>query len=503
MKIGRWAGLLAVAAFLSGCGDFWEAPGGNTSFSLLNSGSITVPQNSSGSVTVTVTPANSFTGSVTLTCAVTTPAAGATSSTDPTCSFSTSSVSITGTTPGTSTMTVDTSSSTPTGAYDITVTGVSGSSAETTVVCVEVGTGTCSSTSSSSGNFYILSETSLAGYSIQNGTLTAISGSSFTLSGASAMAISGNYLWVAADGYITPYQISNTGALTQESQISAFTDISGVGALQVDPSGTWLLDASYSGLLYAFPITSSGTYDTSRNIQANMSLASQSVQPGGITISPSGSTNPIVAVALKTNGTQVFPFNSGDAAPIGTAYTWGASHNPTITPYGGSKAAAIAVAIDPKNRFLYIGETNAFSPSTNSGALRVYSTGSTMNEISYTGTASGSTPYAPLGTGPNSILPMASGNYLYVASNQSSGAGAIAGYSVSGSGLTALSGTDTTGTEPQGLAEDSTGSYVMAVSTSGTLFDGYSFTSSSGALGSSPVTSTTIPSAPIAIVAVP
>jgi 6-phosphogluconolactonase (cycloisomerase 2 family) len=98
---------------------------------------------------------------------------------------------------------------------------------------------------------------------------------------------------------------------------------------------------------------------------------------------------------------------------------------------------------------------------------------------------------------------MASGNYLYVASNQSSGAGAIAGYSVSGSGLTALSGTDTTGTEPQGLAEDSTGSYVMAVSTSGTLFDGYSFTSSSGALGSSPVTSTTIPSAPIAIVAVP
>ena len=24
MKIGRWAGLLAVAAFLSGCGDFWE-----------------------------------------------------------------------------------------------------------------------------------------------------------------------------------------------------------------------------------------------------------------------------------------------------------------------------------------------------------------------------------------------------------------------------------------------------------------------------------------------
>ena len=92
---------------------------------------------------------------------------------------------------------------------------------------------------------------------------------------------------------------------------------------------------------------------------------------------------------------------------------------------------------------MYIGETAAFSSNTNSGALRVYAIGSnSLSELSY------SAPYAPTGTGPHAILPDSSGSYVYVASWQSGSAGVITGYSVTTSGLTALSTTAATGTQP-------------------------------------------------------
>jgi 6-phosphogluconolactonase (cycloisomerase 2 family) len=89
---------------------------------------------------------------------------------------------------------------------------------------------------------------------------------------------------------------------------------------------------------------------------------------------------------------------------------------------------------------------------------------------------------------------------VYAASWQSSSAGEITGYSVTTSALTALSSTVTTGTQPQSLAEDSNESYVLAVSTSGTEFDAYTF-DSTGQLDSSLTGSTA--SAPIAVVAAP
>jgi 6-phosphogluconolactonase (cycloisomerase 2 family) len=501
MKMGRWVGLLAAAVLVTGCGDFWQAPGGNssTSFTLTNSGAITISSGSTtGTSTITVTPGSSFTGTVTLTCAVTTAPSNATS---PTCDVSSTSLTFSSATAQTSTLTATTTSSTTTGIYDITVTGVSNSIAETTKVCVAVGVSSsgCTTTASSSGNFYILNSTSIAGYSISSGTLNQISGSSFTLSGALVMAIDpfGSYLWVATTGGITPYAInSSTGALTQGSAISAFNDPE-VGALQVDPSGKWLLDASLSGTLYAFPITTSGTEDTNRSIQQNSQLISTSngALVHGIAISPSGSTNPIVAVALGTSGTQVFPFISGNASPIGTAYSFGQSNSPTLTPYGSS-GGAVAVAIDPSNRLLYIGETTAFSGSTtNSGALRVFTIGNgTLNEFTY------STPYAPLGTGPQAILPISTGDYVYVASWQSN---VITGYSVTASALTALTSTVPTGTQPVGLTEDGTGSFVLTVNKGGSpYFDAFTFdATTTGKLDPSVTGSTG--TGPIAIAAVP
>jgi 6-phosphogluconolactonase (cycloisomerase 2 family) len=284
---------------------------------------------------------------------------------------------------------------------------------------------------------------------------------------------------------IIPFTIdTTTGGLTQGS---TFGDQLGE-ALAVDPSGKWLLEASDAGTLLAYPITSTGAGDTTRSIQTTANLAGVSVQPGGIAISPNGG---LVAVALGQAGTEMFPFNAANTAPIGTAY-------PVKGPYGGSSGAAIAVAVDPQSRLLYIGETAAFpSSQTNSGALRVFTIGTnSVTELSY------AAPYAPAGTGPHAILPISTGGFVYAASWQSASTGVITGYSVTATGLTALTSTVSTGTQPYGLAEDSTHSYVLAVSSLGNTFNAFTLDSGgSGQLTSSFAGSPVL--SPIAIAAVP
>ena len=496
MKIGRWIGLLAAATLLAGCGDFWQAPSSSSSFSLSsNPTSLTVGLSTTSSAsTITVTPASSFTGTVSLTCAITTSLSNATA---PTCNLGSSSLTFSSSTQQTTTLTATTGSGTTLGAYTFTVTGVSGSVAATTTVCVEVGTGTCSTTAGTSGKFYILNSSALAGYSISSGSLNLISNSSFTLTGASAIAVDpNNHLWVATSTGITPYTInSSTGALTQGNPISAFND-QVVGALEVDPSGKWLIDASKLGYLYAYPITTSGTQDTSRSIQSNILLASTTVAPGGIAISPSGSTNPIIAVAEGTAGTQIFSFNSGNSSPISVPSN-------TFTPYGQSGVAqSVAVAFDPSNQFLYIAETNGFPSSTtgDTGALRVFAiSASKVAEISYPNTSSSTTPYASGGTNPHAILAYSNG-YVYVANYQGTGNGVVTEFLLSAStpSLTLQSNTVPTSAGPYGMTVDSTGDYVLVVNNLGTSplsvftfdatttgkLDTYSL---SGSLGASPV----------------
>jgi 6-phosphogluconolactonase (cycloisomerase 2 family) len=479
--------MLLLPLCLAGCKGFWDQSGSN--FALTNSGTISVSAGatSGNTSTISVTPSNSFTGTVALACAVTTSPSSAASPV--TCSLSPSSVTISSTAAQTATLTASTTSATTTGAYEITVTGTSGSASATTNVCVAVGTSSsnCSS-ASTSGNFYILGSSSISGYTINAGSVTALSNSFYSnLTGASAIAINpnGGSLYVAVTGDIFLYSINTTtGALTQQS--ATFGDPV-PGAIQVDPSGRWLLDASATGTLYAFPITSSGTLDTSRTVQT-IALAGTSVQPGGIAISPNGA---LVVVALGSTGTEAFPFAAGSNSPIGNPYS------NLLTPYGRSAGSAVAVAIDPQSRFLYIGETAAFpNSSSNSGALRVFKIGTnSLTEFSY------STPYAPTGTGPHAILPIATGGYVYVASWQSGSTGVITGYSVTTSSLTPLSTTSATGVQPYGLVEDSTGNFLLAVSNSGTTFSAYTMDSSTGQL-STAVTSSPVSNA-VGIVAAP
>jgi 6-phosphogluconolactonase (cycloisomerase 2 family) len=481
---------MAATTLLAGCGNFWEAPNNSTtSFTLTPSGTIVVAQGSSNTETITVTPGSSFTGTVTLSDTMTGPST-ATSATDPTITYSSSSLTFSSTTAQSPTLTVAASSSTPIGAYTVTVTGVSGSVAASTKFCVAVGVTTSSCTSTaSSGKFYILNDSSLTGYTISSGTMTAISG---TLTNgfvnATAMAISsgGNYLFVASNGGITPFTVdTSTGALTKGT---AF-DTSGttIGSLAVDPAGRWLLAASTDGYLYAYPLTS-GTYTSGSTVYHQaLNLGSGALYPNGIAISPSGySGADIVAVAMGPTGTGLFTFTSSETSgPLSEEWT------KILSPIGSS-GAAVAVAIDPQNRLLYIGETSAYTTSGYEGALRVYNIKSSkVDEFTYT------TAYAPAGTGPHAILPSKDGIYVYAASWDSD---KITGYSVSTSALTALSSTIDTGTEPNGLVEDSTGGFLLGISYGGSpTFDAYSL--SGGTLTLSTPDSTI--STPVAIVAAP
>ena len=120
------------------------------------------------------------------------------------------------------------------------------------------------------------------------------------------------------------------------------------------------------------------------------------------------------------------------------------------------------MAVDPTERLFYIGETQAVNDS---GGLRVFN----YSSLSGTLTQASGSPIASGGLSPNAILPIASGEYVYVANGQgNTGSGNIAWFPISASGTTytvAAGSTIAGGIQPIGLAEDSDDNFVLAVST--------------------------------------
>lgn len=471
MNIRNWAKLaLAASLLLAGCKGFWDLPAGSSSFTLSNSGNITVSPGSSSTGTVTVTPTNSFSGTVSLTCAITTSPSSATS--PATCSLSPTSVSISGTTAESSTLTVSTTSDTTTGTYQITVTGVSGSDTETTTVCVGVGASAsgCGSTANSSGNIYVLNvaTSQIAGYYVNAGTLTALNGSPWTLPSAAFSASSitispnNNLLYVSTASGIYLYTIASNGALTIGNSGGPITTDQAV-SMQVDKNNEWLVEVS-AGLayIYAMPIDSSTGVLTS-NVKQYTSLPGSSPQQLALSADDS-----YVFVADGTSGTSTIPFAPGNTNPFGTVST---------IPVINNGGAAISVAVDPQSapRLFYVGETVATSGS-NTGGLRAFKF-SDRTEIS-------GSPFATKGLAPYGILPKSTGDFVYVVNRQVSGSsiGVIAGFTLAAANstysLTALSSTFPVGTNPVAMVEDNTGDFVFAVDFGGSPdLMGYSFDS--------------------------
>jgi 6-phosphogluconolactonase len=358
------------------------------------------------------------------------------------------------------------------------------------------GGGGTTSTDLSSGVFYVLDQTTsqIAAYSISSGTLETVSGSPYTVPATPttiAVSPSGGFLYVATVNGIYLYTVGSGGVLSEgNSNNPISSDITSTLAI----SGSWLVDAfeAASGDVQfdAIPISSStGLYTGSGGTPPNQafSIANAKVEPNQLVISPDG-TN--LFLALGTGGTIVIPFTSSNANPIGTTET-------TI-PLLNSGGSALSVAVDPTNRVFYVGETDTNSTS-NPGGLVVYNysslgTGSTRSApTQITGS-----PVATGGLSPNAILPIASGEYVYVANGEGSTAsGNIAWFPLTASGTTytIASGSDiSSGIEPIGLAEDSEDNFVLAVSTGGSTSSGdpdlEAYTMSTGALTAA-ITSTT------------
>lgn len=505
MRIGTWSRLLLAATpflafLLTGCGNFWQAPGGgSSSFTLSNGGNILVsPGASSGNTSlITVTAGSSFTGTVTLGCAVTT---SMSSATDPTCGLSSTSVA----TSGTSTLTVTTTSSTTVGLYTVTVTGTSGSISKTTSVCVDVTTSTtnsCTSTAAKSGDFYILNggtSGSITEYYVNSSGLNKV-GSSVSLTGvlpvAMAVAPNGKFLMVSTSSSgVFAYPITN--GVVGSTAVQVTQDLA--SSIQIDSTDSWLVEAVPSVgsfTIYAVPINSTtGAFTQTTIYHLGISAPNAALPNGQMVIS---GDNKNIFVALGTGGTAVVPFNTANANPLpstaASAILIGVDHT------GGS---ALSVAVDPGTtpRLFYIGEVLG-NTAGNAGGLRAF-TYASLSTTPITLVLADGSPIASGALAPSFILPVASGNYVYVADK----AGSITGFAItaaSGPTYTISAGsTVSAGDQPLGMAEDSTGAYVFEVGSSGSpYFDAYTLNASTGQL-TSQVTSTSQATS-IAMVAAP
>jgi hypothetical protein len=356
------------------------------------------------------------------------------------------------------------------------------------------------STTDSSGYFYVLNQTTatLAGYYIDAGTLTKVSGSPYSLPSTPysiAMAPSGDFLYVGTASGIYLYTISSSGKLTIGNSGSAIsTDVASAMAI----SGSWLIDAYLASTgvveLNAYSISSStGAYQGTEETQT-FSVSSAAVEQ--MVISPDYD---YLFLALGSGGSLAVPFTSGNTNPIGST-----AKSISVANSGGS---ALSVAVDPSERLFYIGETLANS-SASTGGLRVFLYSSLSGTLKQ---ASGS-PITSGSLAPHAILPEASGTYVYVANgNGNSSTGILKEFEITYSSSTyTVTGesTYTSGIMPMGLAEDSDDNFVLAVSDGGSTSAGdpdlEALSMSSGALTANIKSTTgTDPTGAIAIVAQP
>lgn len=371
---------------------------------------------------------------------------------------------------------------------------------------VSTGTGT-TPTTLSSGVFYVVNQTAkqIAAYVISSGTLDNVSGSPYSLSaapGSIAIASSAGFLYVGTVNGIYLYTVGTGGALTiGNSGNPISTDIPGAMVI----SGPWLLDAftnaTNSVQLDAIPINATtGAYAGSGGAASNQIFSiANSPSVKQMVLSPDDAN---LFVALGTGGTIVVPFNSSDANPLGSTAT-------TI-PLAKSGGSALSVAVDPSSspRLFYIGETLANSAGT-SGGLRVFDYGSLASGTLTQATGS---PIASGGLAPNAILPLGTGDYVYVANGTgTTSAGNIAWFSITASGTTytvTAGSTIATGVQPTGLAEDGQDHFVLSVSTGGSTTSGNpdleAYTMSAGTLTSAIQAKTgTDPVGAVAVAALP
>jgi 6-phosphogluconolactonase (cycloisomerase 2 family) len=316
-----------------------------------------------------------------------------------------------------------------------------------------------SGSSSGAGNdVYVINQTlnqnagTLVGYSIGTNTLTPVTGSPQTITTFIPVAIAVNHantmLFVAGGNIISTFTIGSGGAL---SPLYSNTLSADEVAIDVSPDGQWLLALESTATFTSearideFQINSSGQLsEPSVNPAVFYSLAvgQGAIAPSAIKFAPNGQ---LVFLALGTAGDLVYGFTTSSGV---------LTTQPTQTiAVPNSSTADLAVAVTPSNSYVYF----ARSSGTTGSVVAAYA-------ISGTTVAQAPVSTASAGDRPAAVVVNTTGTNVYVA-NELSGSGTITGYSGAASGnLTALSLSPYSVSYPTALAVDSSGAYLLAVS---------------------------------------
>jgi 6-phosphogluconolactonase len=311
-------------------------------------------------------------------------------------------------------------------------------------------TTTTTSTGSSSGNYVYAANqitNTLSAFVVGSSTLTAVSGSPYTLATGLAVASvtvtrPNTFVYAGGSGAIACYSIGTTGQLTLVNATAASAAANYV-SLETSPDGNWLIALDgITTTLYVYGInTSTGALTPTAQVPYGSGVGAGTIVPTKVRISPNGS---YIIAALGTGGDAIFTFNTSTGIPQqATSLTVASGYSDN------------AVAIDANNTYVYFARGG---PTSGSSGVASYLLGS----------GGGLTPVQTLavsGNAPYSILLDSTGAYAYTANRAD---GTVSGFSVSSGMLTALSGSPyPSGTTTTSLARDNGSKYVIAASYGG------------------------------------
>lgn len=312
-----------------------------------------------------------------------------------------------------------------------------------------VSNSTSTSTSSSTGDYvYVANQTtnSLSGFVIGTGTLTATTGSPYTLtSGLAPQSVAvtrpNTFVYVGGTGAISCFSIGTAGALTLVNSVAASVSARFV-SLDTSPDGQWLIALdSLTYTVYTFGINTSTGALTLTQTLAYTGGGVGSILPSKIRISPNAA---YVVAALGTGGDAIFTFNTTTGLLTQSA---------TLAVASG--VSDNALTFDANSAYVYFARGNSSAGTSGVSSYSVAS-GGALSQVQ-TLASSGNAPY--------SVLLDLTGSYLYTANRAD---GTLSGYSVSTGTLTALSGSPfPSGATATALARDNSGKYVIAAAFGG------------------------------------
>jgi len=291
----------------------------------------------------------------------------------------------------------------------------------------------------STGRVYVTNSTtsSLAGFTIGTGTLTAVPNSPLGLGYAPVDAVvtpDNAFVYVAGPGSIYVYTINSDGSVTGSSN-GAGVAVVNVTSLAISPDGNWLFGLdTLQTVVDEFQINRSNGSLTLK-AQTPYTATNAVPIPKMVRVSPLGN---LVFIAIGTAGDVVFTFDTSTGSLV-------ASQQLT---FGSGNTSDNALAIDKAGRYLYIGRTG------DNGGIAVYTIGS--------GGALNSVAGSPFTSGnqPNALVIDSTGKYLYAANR---GDNNISGYAIgTNSTLTALTASPyASGSLVNSIGVDSSGKYLL------------------------------------------